>query len=330
MFAFGRRLAGWPCGIAALLTLYTFDNLLFVHGIRGNNMEAAVVLCYAGGLYHYLRWAESDAPGRARAHAAAVGAYFFLGFMTKFVAALFLPAVIGAASLELPAIRARVWREWRTWAAVLAGVVVLAAPWFVYQTIHAGPAVWSTMLGEHVVQRFRSSLDPQHVKPWNYYFTYLSGGLVNSGMAWPVVVGAVLIHVRVVRERWLVGTLVLYWFWLPFVLISLGSSKLWHYAYPFLPPVGLAAGYAVGALANLAGRVVGAITDPSRRRSLRVPPVIAGVAVRGFGRHCRGRSACSSRLASCSWSWRPRVSSSPDVGPCSAWPSDRRKCCEAR
>jgi hypothetical protein len=280
VFAFGRRLAGWPCGVAALLILYTIDSLLFNHGLRSNNMEASVVLCYAGGLYHYLRWAESHAPGRARAHAAAVGAYFFLGFMSKFVAALFLPAVIGAASLELPAIRAKAWRERRTWAAVLAGVVVLVAPWFVYQSIHAGAAVWSTMVGEHVVKRFRSSLDPAHLRPWYYYFEFLGGGLVKMGTVWAVVGGAALIHVRVVRERWLVGTLVLYWFWLPFVLLSLGSSKLWHYAYPFLPPVGLAAGYAVAAIANMVARVIETITDPARRRSLLLPAGIAGVAAR--------------------------------------------------
>ncbi len=241
VFSIGRRMAGWLCGAAALVLLYTFDHLIFSHGLRSNTMDAAVVLSYAGGIYHFLRWAERE--DRGWGHATAVGAYFFLGFMTKFVAALFLPAVLAAASLELPAVRSRVIRQWRTWLAVGAGVLALVAPWFVYQSLRPGHGVWSVMFAEHVVTRLTSSLDPAHLKPWNYYFVFLLGGLVRQGTIVLVVGGAVLIHLKLLRERWLPGTIVLYWFWLPFAIISFGSSKLWHYAYPFLPPVALAAGY---------------------------------------------------------------------------------------
>ena len=161
--------------------------------------------------------------------------------MTKFVAALFLPTVMGAVAW-IRATRATGVARVAGVGGVTGVVLALVAPWFEYQTIHAGPAVWSTMLGDHVVKRFRSSLDPAHLHPWDYYFEFLAGGLVKTGTVWAVAAGAVLIHARVVRERWLAGTLVLYWFWLPFVLISFGSSKLWHYTYPFLPPVGLLAG----------------------------------------------------------------------------------------
>jgi 4-amino-4-deoxy-L-arabinose transferase-like glycosyltransferase len=280
IFAFGRRLAGWPCGAAALLTMYTLDRVIFSHGLRGNNMEAAVILAYAGGVYHFLRWVESERTGPARAHAVAVGAYFFLAFMTKFVAAAFLPMIVGAASLELPQARTKLVKEWRTWLAVSAGIVVLAAPWFIYQTMRPGRNVWSIMLAEHVVKRFQSSLDPTHVHPWSFYFEYLGGGLLGSGMIWPVILGAAMIHVRVVRERWLPGTLVLYWFWLPFVLISFGSSKLFHYAYPFLAPVCLAVGYAVGAVSAAVVRIVAVLTDPDRARRFAVPASVARVFVR--------------------------------------------------
>ena len=42
VFSFGRRLAGWSCGVVAVLMLYTFGDLIFTHGLRGNNMEAAL------------------------------------------------------------------------------------------------------------------------------------------------------------------------------------------------------------------------------------------------------------------------------------------------
>jgi hypothetical protein len=44
---------------------------------------------------------------------------------------------------------------------------------------------------------------------------------------------------------------------IPVPLISLGTSKLYHYFYPYLPPLALAAGYGVGWLFGLASRVIG-------------------------------------------------------------------------
>ena len=41
-------MAGWFCGVVALLLLYSFDSLVFAHGLREGNMDAAVVLAYAG------------------------------------------------------------------------------------------------------------------------------------------------------------------------------------------------------------------------------------------------------------------------------------------
>ena len=56
VFAIGLMLAGPVCGLLAVLILFSHDSLLFDHGIRGNNMEAALLLCYCGGMYHFLRW----------------------------------------------------------------------------------------------------------------------------------------------------------------------------------------------------------------------------------------------------------------------------------
>lgn len=84
VFALGRRMAGPFCGVMSVMVLFTVRSLIFVHGLRGNNMEAALVLAYCGGVYHYLRWWEGQ-PTQSRPHAVAVGLYFVLGFMTKFV-----------------------------------------------------------------------------------------------------------------------------------------------------------------------------------------------------------------------------------------------------
>ncbi len=52
-----------------------------------------------------------------------------------------------------------------------------------------------------------------------------------------------LLLIRLVRERRLEELLVIAWFVVPLGLMSIGTSKLHHYAYPFLPALALAAGY---------------------------------------------------------------------------------------
>lgn len=252
VFAFGWRLAGPFCGAIACLVLFGFQPLLFEHGLRSNNMEAALLLAYCGGAYHYARWAGS-APAEERQrgawrrpgalHALAVGFYVFLGFMTKFVAVAFLPLVLGVATLVVPPARARLRRDWRLWLGGAGLMGVLAAPWFLYEMTKPGDGVWSVMLGEHVLRRFSASLDPSHVQPWDYYFSFLSLFLHQERIFRTAVVAGLVLLVSTLWTRRLEGVLTVSWFVLPLALISLGTSKLGHYAYPYLPPIGLAVGY---------------------------------------------------------------------------------------
>ena len=163
--------------------------------------------------------------------------------MTKFVAAAFLPMVIGLVFLVFPETRARLLREWRSWTAAAAVAVLLIAPWFVFATVRFGTYFWHVILAEHVVTRFRTYLNPAHVQPWSYYFTEMFARFGDSGSQWLVVAGLATLVVQTIRRRWLDGAMIVAWFAVPLVLISVGTSKLYHYAYPFLPPLALAAGY---------------------------------------------------------------------------------------
>jgi 4-amino-4-deoxy-L-arabinose transferase-like glycosyltransferase len=98
-FAIGALLAGPVCGAVAVLLLFIHDPLVFAHGLRTNNMEASLILSYAAGVFHFLRWSALDDVRRRRRHAMWAGLFFVLGFMTKFVAALFLPFTLGLAAL---------------------------------------------------------------------------------------------------------------------------------------------------------------------------------------------------------------------------------------
>jgi 4-amino-4-deoxy-L-arabinose transferase-like glycosyltransferase len=261
IFRFGVRLGGAVAGFVALFMLFTLSALVFEHGLRTNNMEAALFLSYAGGLWHFVRWREQT--GRSRLHAVVVALYFALGFMTKFVAVAFLPIVMAATLLWDGDLVREVRARWRDWLAPAGVALLLILPWFVYQTIVAGPTFWEILLDEHVYKRFTAFLDPAHLHPWHYYFTYSWGELGYAGSRLMCAAGLIALAAAALRGRPPVARLVFLWALLPTTLISLGTSKLGHYVYPYWPPIGLGAGYlfseAVGVfrgarLVPLAGR----------------------------------------------------------------------------
>lgn len=266
VFAIGRRLRGPLCGFFAVLVLFTYEPLLFVHGLRNNNMEAPLFLCYCGGIYHYLAWASAGGNRAARVHICAVLAYFFLGFMTKFVAAFFLPVTIAAALVLDREARRALRADLGIWAAAVAAMLALAAPWFVYETLREGRGFWRVLVGEHVYQRFTTSLDVSHVQPWYYYFWAVFHTLDRAGTVWTVIGGFVVLAVDAARERRREAIVVLTWFVAPIILISIGTSKIHHYVYPFLPPLALAAGYGVDWLLRFGrGYAVAAMTALQQR-----------------------------------------------------------------
>jgi 4-amino-4-deoxy-L-arabinose transferase-like glycosyltransferase len=252
VFAIGRRLGGPVCGLAAVLILFAHRPLLFEHGLRANTMDAAVVLSYCAGVYHFLAWRASERASRRRLHVVAVALAFVLGFMTKFVAALFLPLVLAAATLLTRDDRARLRRDWRAWCAASLLAAALIAPWFLYQYHRAGLDLWNDMFRTHVYTRFTAYLDPAHLHVWHYYFSELVNQLHAPQALAITMAGLALVLLRTVHSGWPEGALILLWGGLPLSLMSLGTSKLYHYAYPFLPPVALAAGYAAAVLFGVA------------------------------------------------------------------------------
>jgi 4-amino-4-deoxy-L-arabinose transferase-like glycosyltransferase len=250
VFLMGSLLAGPVCGGVAVLLLFVHGPLVFQHGLRTNNMEAALLLSYCGGTYHFLRWGRAEDFRSRRIHAVAAGLYFVLAFMTKFVAAAFLPLVAGTAALIVPSYRVKLLREWRLWGVVALLCAALILPWFVYAQVRFGRLLWETILGAHVLVRFTGTLIAEHRQPWNFYFLSMYTGF--GAAAWLVIAGLVTLLIQTIRRRWPEGTVIVLWATLPISLISLGTSKLYHYAYPFLPPVALAGGYLAALFVMLA------------------------------------------------------------------------------
>ena len=256
VFAIGSRLAGPLCGAVAVLICFVHGPLLFEHGLRGNNMEAPLLLCYCGGLYHYmLAMAAGDRRRRAQ-HASIVALYFVLGFMVKDVAALFMPATAFLASMIFGEWRRKLIRDWRTWAGASGLALALIAPWFLYTWHRFGNELWSIMFGAHVYTRLTSFLDPAHLHPWYFYFTSMYQELTNSESLYIVVLGLFLLLVETIRRRWAEGGAVLLWLAFPLITISIGTSKLYHYAYPYVPPAALGGGFLVGVVYMLVPRPI--------------------------------------------------------------------------
>jgi hypothetical protein len=106
------------------------------------------------------------------------------------------------------------------------------------------------------MKRFTAYLDPTHLHPWNYYFIEIWNQLGRAGVRAICVAGALLLLWRAVRERSTAAVVVILWFGLPIAVISTTTSKLIHYAYPFLPPVALAGGLAIAWIATQLYRIL--------------------------------------------------------------------------
>ncbi len=274
VYLLGCRLHGPVAGIAAVLVLFTYEPLLFDHGLRSNNMEGALFLSYCAGMFHFFCWVQSESRAGRRAHAYAATLAVVLGFMTKFVAAIFLPIVWVVALLAHPDGIRFLRGRWREWIGPKLLAIVLIAPWFVYQTVQFKSYFWHIIFGQHVFTRFTTGLDPSHLRPWYFYFTWITHEFIVAGSIWAVGIGVAVLAIRAMFGNW-PARFILAWATVPLVLISIGSSKLAYYADPFLPPLALGAGWLLSVVlmwvyANTFARP-GQIAAPSRvPRAIRV------------------------------------------------------------
>jgi 4-amino-4-deoxy-L-arabinose transferase-like glycosyltransferase len=284
VYLLGVRLAGPLSGVLSVLVLFAFSPLVFEHGLRSNNMEASLVLAYCGGVFHFVRWAESGQVRARRREAVIVGLYFVLGFMTKFVAVLFLPMMLGVSLLVRPAGVAMLRQRWSDWVIPLLASVLLVAPWFVYQTLQpaGGREFWRVLVGEHVYRRLAGVLIPEHLAPWHYYVTSTWREIGFAQARLVIVAGLVWLVYAAWRQRNWLARVVLVWLVLPYAAMSLGTSKLLHYTYPFLAPIALAGG-AASALALQAAR-----GEAGARLAARIRASLPAVSAWAQGAHAQG------------------------------------------
>src|SRR6185503_8621479 len=106
--------------------------------------------------------------------------------------------------------------------------------------------------------------------------------LALAGSLWISTVGLVMLAYRAWTERPWLARLVFVWWIVPFGLLSIGTSKMIHYSYPFLPPIALGAGLVADALFRAVERgtvlavcaVRGRLSRVTRRSQARWWPAI--------------------------------------------------------
>ncbi len=263
VFAIGTRLMNPLAGAAAAFFLSVQPSLLFVHGLRWGTMEAMLVLHFSASVYHLLAWADgancADGSNRRRrvTHIVLLAGWQAFGILAKSTA-LMAPASLAPIVLLYRPWRQRLWQDrwwWLTGAALSVGLI---APWYWVQTARYGAGFWHKIVGTGIVDRYTAGLDPNHLKPWSYYLSFIYQELTITGTLLWVVIGAALWLFRIVQQRWAAGALVVAWIVLPLAVISTSASKLAHYLYPSLPALALFGGFAFAAL-------TAAVTDGLRR-----------------------------------------------------------------
>jgi hypothetical protein len=134
------------------------------------------------------------------------------------------------------------------------------------------------MFWQHVYTRFTGALDVHHLQPWYYYLENLWIHLRNAGSQWLAVAGGVGLLVAACRRDGWLARVFLFWGVVPLALISCGSSKVFHYVFPFLPPVGLGAGFVAALLFGAVTHLFGTFVAPGIRS--RVPALMESAAPR--------------------------------------------------
>lgn len=249
LVAIAIRVGGRWAGLWSGLVFFAFADPIVQHGLLANNTESAVVLQYVGGMYHFMAWAGGAR--RKALHAMAIGLLFVLGFMSKFVAALFLPVILAVVLLIHRDLLRRFWTDIGLWLAVGVLAVVLIAPWFVYQHLQMGQVFWNIIFGEHVVQRMTRFLDPTHLLPWYFYILSTVRMVIESGAGLAYLIGFWFV-VKVYPAKRDPGITTLFvWYFVPVIAISAMTSKVTHYMYPFLPPVAVVCGFGLAQLLQL-------------------------------------------------------------------------------
>lgn len=230
-----------PLALISIAFLMFFYRILADEFSVRRALTATTILATSAGWLAYSFVSVTDLPMSATLSAAMLIALFDTrrdqGYLAgallglSILAKSFVPVVL-FAPMFLVARRKRL--------TMLAGCVVVAAPWYVLCGLRNGRAFWQELFWKQQVERFFSP-SLQHVQPFWYYLPILLAGL----FPWTPLAGLLFRRktYKDVRVFFLAG-------WLVFALLffSLSKNKLPGYVLPLLPALAIVLASALDAV----------------------------------------------------------------------------------
>jgi 4-amino-4-deoxy-L-arabinose transferase-like glycosyltransferase len=221
-----------PVALASVAFLIFFFQMMTREFSPGTATTATAILATSAGWLAYSSVAVTDLAMSATLAAAMLLALFETRRKQGYVAGALLGLSIlakGFVPVVLFAPMFLVARGKRL--AMLAGCILVAAPWYVLCLVRNGPVFWHEFFWKQHVERFFTPA-LQHVQPFWYYIPILLAGM----FPWTPLM-ALLVRGKTyndVRVRFLTG-------WLIFALafFSAARNKLPGYMLPLLPPLAI-------------------------------------------------------------------------------------------
>ena len=189
--AFGYvALLGYPAGrpgrgVASCLILFGLRDLVLVHGLRTNNMEASLVAAYAGGALPLPALAARRRAPRRADHRRLVHARLPHQVRRRRVP----PARRGRSAWRCrgPACcPSRCGPAWPTGSGRRRCSSASRRRGSSTSIVQFGDTLIETMFLQHVFARFTGALDPQHLQPWDYYYRGIARMLEDARCQWLV------------------------------------------------------------------------------------------------------------------------------------------------
>lgn len=221
-----------PVVLMSLIFLVFFYTALAEEFSRRVAFAATAILSTSAGWIAYSSVAVNDLPMTAAFSAAMLIAMFHTRRESGYLAGALLGlAILAKAFVPVVLFVPMFLIARRTRWTMLAGCILVAAPWHVLVWLRNGGAFWQDYLWKQQILRFFSPV-LQHPQPFWYYVPVILAGL------FPWTPLAALIFRRKtfddVRVRFLLA-------WLLFALVffSIARNKLPGYALPLLPPLAI-------------------------------------------------------------------------------------------
>ncbi len=221
-----------PVALMSIAFLAFFYSVLAQEFSRRVAFAATAILSTSAGWIAYSSVAVNDLPLTATLSAAMLIALFNTRRASGYLAGALLGlSILAKAFVPLVLFVPIFLVARRTRWTMIAGCVLVAAPWHLLVWLRNGGAFWQDYLWKQQILRFFSP-ELQHGQPWCFYLPVILAGL----FPWTPLIALVFRRKTFddVRVRFLVA-------WLLFALVffSAARNKLPGYALPLLPPLAI-------------------------------------------------------------------------------------------